>query len=163
MENGELVMKDSEEVDESGYSEKKIDKNIDLQAGQWLDLQQGNKKTPPQDIKKSSSKQQSPDKPQIRNQSDKHTLGNQQIPNQQVKKRDQKLIQAVDGVNAELQTKIDDYLRELVEDVDKADDILRRIVDLQGMQKSLLQALKWEAKGSLEVSKLPKQVQNLLK
>lgn len=165
MENGEMLMKGQGETDESGYSEKKLDQNVDLQAGQWLDLQQGSTQTSKnkqQTVKKSQNKEPKTNqkqggikaKPPIQSS---HTVSGT------IMKQDEKLVQAVDRINAELQSTIDVYLKILVEDIDKAEDVLRGIIDLQGTQKSLLQALKWEAKGDLDISKLPKQVQNLLK
>ena len=80
-----------------------------------------------------------------------------------VVKRDKKILEAIDNVGIQLEKKIDIYLQKIVSNIDEAEEELRGIIELQTTQKSLLQTLKWEAKGSLDVSKLSKQVQNLLK
>lgn len=38
MENGEVMHLDKKDIDESGFSEKKLDQDTEMQAGQWLDL-----------------------------------------------------------------------------------------------------------------------------
>ena len=46
MENGEVLISKQKDIDQSGFSEKKLDQDTDLQAGQWLDLKKGSAKTP---------------------------------------------------------------------------------------------------------------------
>ena len=84
-------------------------------------------------------------------------------PNVLVVDDDKKILEAIDNVGIQLEKKIDIYLQKIVSNIDEAEEELRGIIELQTTQKSLLQTLKWEAKGSLDVSKLSKQVQNLLK
>lgn len=174
MENGEIMMKKREEVDESGYSEKKVDQNIDLQAGQWLDLNQGpttqvNPQQTQNKSKKNKNKTQATSTKNVpaKNQKQQKTEEvKEEVPQQSldpVVKRDKKILEAIDSVGIQLEKKIDIYLQKIVSNIDEAEVELREIIELQTTQKSLLQTLKWEAKGSLDVSKLSKQVQNLLK
>ncbi len=146
-----------DETDETGYSEKKLDKNIDLQAGQWLDLNQGastttTKSHPSTSVTKQKPSKKSPNTPA----SDTQSAVN--FPNSH-----EKMSMVLQEVSNELVLEIESYVSLIKENTDQAEERLKKILELQITQKSLLQALKWDAKGSLDVSKLPKQVQNLLK
>lgn len=169
------MMAKRDETDESGYSEKKIDQNTELQAGQWLDLNQGapKKAQPPKDPHKPRNKQDK-NKKQTTGKRDTstNTRSQQRVDKKQDRplqqqhasgKRDEKILSAINTVSFELEAKIDLYLQQIVSSIDEAETALKEISELQAVQKSLLQALKWEAKGDLDVSKLSKQVQNLLK
>ncbi len=157
MENEEIKMSKKDEMDETGYSEKKLDKNIDLQAGQWLDLNQGASTTTTTSHSRTSVTKQklgkkSPNIPVPVTQSAVN------FPNSH-----EKMSMVLQEVSNELVLEIESYVSLVKEKIEQAEERLKKILELQITQKSLLQALKWDAKGSLDVAKLPKQVQNLLK
>lgn len=157
MENGEMKFSKKDETDQSGYSEKKLDQNTDLQAGQWLDLNQGTSTTTVKSHKSTDIKKQKIDKkPQNIVPIVKQSFVNSSDTYE-------KISRALQEVSNALVTEIEAYVSLVQEHTDQAEDGLKKIIELQTTQKSLLQALRWEAKGSLDVSKLPKQVQNLLK
>lgn len=148
MDHGEITLPRKKNVDEGGYSEEQLDADIELQAGQWLDLKSGSKQ-------KRSSKNQG-------DSQQKKTLHSSQkgnLPNLDK----EKIIITLQKISSEIQKTQDDYIERLSTDPQSADFLLQSILDLQTAQKIFLKALKWEQKGELDVSKLPKQVQNLVK
>ena len=151
MENGEKMFiklgdvdSDKIGVDDSGYSEKKSDKDTELQAGQWLDLKQTSK-----------PKQQKPQKQvqQITKPSAIPSGGTHRVS----------LLNAITDINSELADEVKGYLLLVQEGNDESEQVLQRITSHQAALRALLKAIKWEQKGNLDISKLPKDVQNLLK
>ncbi len=145
MENGEIKISEEEAVDHTGYSEKKVNKALELQAGQWLDL--NNKKSSPQKGNKPLSRPV-------------------QIPQQSKsnpKKSTTNLVGAIDKVTKDVAQLIDTYLKTLDKNTDDAEKVLKDLTAAQNLQKILLKAMLFEAKGSLDITKLPKEAQNLLK
>lgn len=74
MENGQIMFDKQRDVDQTGFSEKKLDKYIELPANQWIDLRKG--KT--QHIQKSVSKGQKK-KDDVLKQLEEHTRKYQQF------------------------------------------------------------------------------------
>lgn len=145
MENGEVKISEEEAVDHAGYSEKKVNKALELQAGQWLDL--NNKKGRPQKGNKPTSKPVQI--PQLPKTNQKNSTGN--------------LIGALDNVTKDITQLIDSYLKTLDKNTEEAERILKDLTAAQNLQRILLKAMLFESKGSLDISKLPKEAQNLLK
>lgn len=113
---------------DAGYSERKLDSNTDLQAGQWLDLRKGASKTI--------------SNPQVRTGSlDKTRL-------QKLKSYSLDLIR-------ELEAKVGEIGENSVN--------LKEVERLQSKLQVVLRAIQFEQKGSLDISKLPKEVQDLVK
>lgn len=140
MENGEKMLLSPKDTDLSGYSEKKADQDVEMQAGQWLDL-----KSPK---KPKQSKTQSSVKPQ-------------HIPSRS-SDRFAVLLDYEKKTWHNLEEKMRLY-RDQLRGKHDVTELLQEIQQLQSLHNSVLKALRWEQKGSLDISKLPKEVQNLLK
>jgi hypothetical protein len=137
MENGELRIAQRETKDSTGYSEVKVDRDLELHAGQWLDLKG---KTKGKQQKLMATKQVVA----------KSATGSQ-------------ITVALDNLQQELGLLITRYLGSVTNELEQADVLLKQITNLQSTQRVLLKAMLWEQKGELDVTKLPKEAQNLLK
>lgn len=151
MENGEKMLLSLKDRDDSGYSEKKVDKDIELQAGQWLDLKSS--------TKASSAKQRG------RPSKQKLATTSTQSPQNRVTVQGHKdaLVLSIQDLSREIHDETEAYLKLIDANNDEAEEVFQRISTHQSTLRSLLKALKWEKKGQLDISKLPKEVQNLLK
>lgn len=132
-------------VDESGYSEEKIDRDIELQAGQWLDLNSSHKTKPAKQVAKT-----------VQNSSQSQ----RQVPQSTSQARI--LFSHQQDIWEKLTNRVTLFRQELERNKDVT-ELLQEIQQLQATHGSLLKALKWAHKGELDVTKLPKEVQNLLK
>jgi len=146
MENGEKKMLSPEDTDLSGYSERKADKDIELHAGQWLDLKQTKKP------KVTKPQQQTPSIQSASAYPSQKPTGSQMAI----------LLEYQQQIWTELSDAISHYRLEL-KDGNDVSSLLQEIQQLQTTLGSVLKALRFEQKGSLDISKLPKEVQNLLK
>lgn len=123
MENGEVMLSKQKDVDQSGYSEKKLAQNTDLQAGQWLDLKKGASKTVKPSQKTSVQSQQHKNIQQV-------TSDKSGVVKEMLKKTSehQKLME-------EYGTLQDYYSKD-------AERLLQKIFTIQSTLKTLLQSLK---------------------
>lgn len=137
MENGELRISQREAGDKTGYSEVKVDRDLELQAGQWLDLKSKTKARP----QKSQGN--------VKTNTPSSTL--------------EKLITAIGKIQSEVTVLTADYIEGIRGGTSNADTLLIQITQMQTLERSLLKALKWEQQGELDITKLPKEAQNLLK
>ncbi len=139
MEQGENIFFIKEE-DETGFSEAELDKTIELHAGQWLDL------------------------PKMRNSS-KPLISKIQptASNKSSSKKMEKILYQLRVINHDIQEKLSKFMNLENFYSDEAEKKLQIILDLQSIQKTLLKSLIWLDKGEFDESKLPKQLQNLLK
>lgn len=137
MENGEIKLSQNEALDQSGYSEKKTNKALELQAGQWLDLNTKKSSTPPVKNQKSSKSQK----------------GNQK----------DMLLSALSKIDAQIDALKEKYILCINSGKNGSEDLIKELSGLQMVERSLLKALLFDTKGSLDISKLPKEAQDLLK
>jgi len=144
MEQGEKIFIFNE-GDDIGFSEEALDRTIELHAGQWLDLSK----------RKKSPKLSSP--PVVISQRQKITT------NKSTALIKEKIILQIRAINQDLKVNISDFLDLQDFGSNDAEDKLNTIFDLQTLQKVLLKSLVWVDRGELNESKLPKQLQNLLK
>jgi hypothetical protein len=144
MEQGEKIFI-SNEGDDTGFSEEALDRTIELHAGQWLDLSK----------RKKSPKLSSPQV--VISQRQKITT------NKSTALIKEKIILQLRAINQDLKVNISDFLDLQDFGSNDAEDKLNTIFDLQTFQKVLLKSLVWVDRGEFNESKLPKQLQNLLK
>ncbi|HVZ58456.1 MAG TPA: hypothetical protein VG935_01770 [Patescibacteria group bacterium] len=130
---GELVLKSSL-TDASGHSEHKLDRDIELQAGQWSSLK---KRKQPQ------SKNPQTNFPPV-DTPRKALVAAQQI------------------IWQKLSSAMGRYKQKIAKNEDVT-PLLEEIEKLQVHLTVVLRGLRSEQKGQFEVSQLPKEVQNLLK
>lgn len=148
MENGEVMHLDNKDKDISGFSEKKSDQDIELQAGQWLDL--SNKQ-------KTKNRKQSSDKAQDKqgkraNQKPAQTSGKttgvikqkklqgestqQNLPNQSATTVD------LQRYSQELTDLIQQFIALPSQTSKEAERLTQSIFTIQGRIKTLLQSLR---------------------
>lgn len=144
MEQGEKTFI-SNEKDDTGFSEEELDKTIELHAGQWLDLSK----------RKKSPKLSSP----------KHIIT--KIQNISANKSSslikERILSQLRAVNQDLKVNLSDFLSSQDFGSNDAEKKLNTILNLQTLQEVLLKSLIWVERGEFNESKLPKQLQNLLK
>lgn len=126
MENEELTH--GRNVDSSGYSEAKLDRNTDLQAGQWVDLSKG-------------------------------SATRVKAPQVQAKASDKDRLQKLKDYSLDLIRELEAKVRQVGEG---AGD-LKEVERLQSKLQVVLRAIQFEQKGTLDITKLSKEVQDLLK
>lgn len=144
MEQGEKIFI-SNEGDDTGFSEEELDRTIELHAGQWLDLSK----------RKKSPKLSSPT-PIISKIQNISTNKSSSL----IKER---ILSQLRLINQDLKVNLSDFLDLQDFSSNDAEKKLNTILDLQTLQKVLLKSLVWVERGELNESKLPKQLQNLLK
>lgn len=146
MENGEAIHLEKKDVDESGFSEKKSDQDIELQAGQWLDLtnkqRAANKKQ-----QTGSKKRKSEDRKQktVNKKSYKGTssFGSSQLANktQNLDNKDQ-AVGDLQKYSQELTVLIQQFVSLPSHSSKEAERITQNIFNTQARIKNILQALK---------------------
>lgn len=144
MENGGNTFFQKEK-DETGFSEEKLDKTIELQLGQWLDLPKLKNAS-----KLSSSK---PLLSQIQNV----------FSNQASSIKIEKILSELRVVNQDINKQLLEFMQFKYFGSDEAEKKLNTILDLQIHQRTLLKSLILVDRGDIDEANLPKKLQNLLK
>lgn len=149
MENGEAKISEKEVDELSGFSEKQADASLELHAGQWLDL--NNKKI----VTQTKGKQTSTTKKSVNIKVSSSTSPNSEF---------EKISNLLASVEDSLHEKISKYKSKIKsKEIGEGEVLLKEISGLQSLQKILLKALLFDSQGTLDISKLPKEAQNLLK
>ncbi|MBP6882038.1 MAG: hypothetical protein KBC15_00610 [Candidatus Levybacteria bacterium] len=120
---------------DDGYSEKKLDKSTDLVSGQWLDLSKG-----------ASALVKAPTKQSVSGG----------------KSRLQKLVEYSQSLMREIDGKVNEYGDEARENKDLS-RLAKEIEKLQSKLHTILRSIQFEQKGTLDITKLPKEAQDLVK
>lgn len=120
---------------DDGYSEKKLDKSTDLVSGQWLDLSKG-----------ASALVKAPTKQSVSGG----------------KSRLQKLVEYSQSLMREIDGKVTEYGDEARENKDLS-RLAKEIEKLQSKLHTILRSIQFEQKGTLDITKLPKEAQDLVK
>jgi hypothetical protein len=120
---------------DDGYSEKKLDKSTDLVNGQWIDLSKG-----------ASTLVKAP---RMQTVSDG-------------KKRLQKLVEYSQSLMREIDEKVNEYGEEAIDQRDLS-GLAKEVEKLQSKLHTILRSIQFEQKGTLDITKLPKEAQDLVK
>jgi hypothetical protein len=151
MENGEVMHLDKKDVDESGFSEEKLDQDTEMQAGQWLDLtskQRAKNKKQPSGKNQAGQGKNVQQKPPSNVPSS--TTGGVKVKKE---KQEQVQVQQAPADKASSTAELERYSQEVTDLIQQfialpshaskeAEKLTQSIFTLQGRIKTLLQSLK---------------------
>jgi len=131
----ELNNKFDNNQSDDGYSEKKLDKSNDLVSGQWLDLSKGASTL----IKAPSTQSVSGGKSRL-----------------------EKLVEYSQSLMREIDEKVNEYGEDALDKRDLS-GLAKEVEKLQSKLHTILRSIQFEQKGTLDITKLPKEAQDLVK